>query len=229
METCEIVKMQQIYNTYWWFKGKYKIVNKLINKMIKKSYIPEVLDLGCGPAYFSRFYRYTGIDCSIPSEFSCGSIIKARIEDVKLDKKYDVILALDILEHLEDDRVICRYLRNNLKDNGIAIVTVPAYQWLFSEHDRVCRHYRRYSKKQLKDLLSEFEYKIYYYNTLLFPVELIYRIVTKGRNNLKPLPKPLNVVLYVIFSFEYYLLPLLPFGMSLIAIVTGKREREQND
>ncbi len=128
-----------------------------------------------------------------------------------------------MLEHLEDDRIILRYLQDNLKDNGIAIITVPAHPWLFSEHDRVCGHYRRYTKKQLKDLLGNFDCKIYYYNSLLFPAEILYRLITKGKNNLKQVPDILNHLLFFILSLEYYLLPILPAGLSLLAIVKNRK------
>lgn len=213
----EIIKTNMLYTSHWWFLGKYKIVHKLIQKQVKTPHVPRVLDIGCGPAYFSRFYQYTGIDPNI--ETTGHNIIKARIEDVELTDKYDVILALDVLEHLEDDRVILRYLQNNLKDGGIAIITVPAHPWLFSEHDKACGHYRRYTKKQLKNLLKDFDCKIYYYNSLLFPAELVYRLATKGKNNLKPVASSINKLLLLIFSLEYYLLPVLPVGISLLAVV----------
>lgn len=148
MDSQELAKTNELYNRHWWFLGKYKIVHRLIQKYIKTPYTPRVLDLGCGPAYFARFYQYTGIDPN--TNIDAHNIIKARIEDVELTDKYDVILALDVLEHLEDDRIILRYLNENLKDNGIAIITVPAHPWLFSEHDRVCGHYRRYTKNSSK-------------------------------------------------------------------------------
>ncbi|WPX08164.1 class I SAM-dependent methyltransferase [Anaerocellum danielii] len=192
-------------------------MHKLIQKYVKTPYVPRILDIGCGPAYFSKFYQYTGIDPN--AEDDAPNILKTRIEDVELTDKYDVILALDVLEHLEDDRVILRFLQNNLKNNGIAIITVPAHPWLFSEHDRVCGHYRRYTKKQLKELFRTFDCRIYYYNSLLFPAEVLYRLLTKGKNNLKPVPALLNKLLLTILSAEYYFLPVLPVGLSLIAIV----------
>jgi len=218
----ELVKTSLLYDMHWWFLGKYKIVHKLIQKHVKVPYTPRVLDIGCGPAYFARFYQYTGIDPN--TEVNSSNIIKARIEDVELEltNKYDVILALDVLEHLEDDKVILRYLQNNLKDNGIMIITVPAHPWLFSEHDRTCGHYRRYTKKQLKELFRDFDCKIYYYNSLLFPVEVLYRLITKGKNNLKPVPTIFNSLLFFVLSLEYYLLPVLPVGLSILAVVKKK-------
>ncbi|ADQ06134.1 Methyltransferase type 12 [Caldicellulosiruptor hydrothermalis 108] len=221
MDSQELVKTNELYNRHWWFLGKYKIVHKLIERYVRTPYVPRVLDIGCGPAYFSRFYQYTGIDPN--TNIDSHNIIRARIEDVKLTGKYDVILALDVLEHLEDDRIILRYLNENLKDNGIAIITAPAHPWLFSEHDRVCGHYRRYTRKQLKELFRDFDCKLYYFNSLLFPVELVFRLLTGGKNNLKLLPGWLNALLLFVFSVEYYLLPVLPAGMSLLAIVRRKR------
>lgn len=221
MDYQELAKTNELYNKHWWFLGKYKIVQKLIERYVKTPYVPRVLDIGCGPAYFARFYQYTGIDPN--TNIEAHNIIRARIEDVELTGKYDVILALDVLEHLENDRVILRYLNENLKVNGIAIITVPAHPWLFSEHDRVCGHYRRYTRKHLKELFRDFDCKLYYFNSLLFPVELVFRLLTGGKNNLKLLPGWLNVLLLFVFSVEYYLLPVLPAGMSLLAIVRRKR------
>lgn len=82
-------------------------------------------------------------------------------------------------------------------------------------------------KKQLKELFKTFDCKIYYYNSLLFPVEVLYRMFTKGRDNLKPIPSMLNRLLFLILSMEYYLLPLLPTGLSLLAIIKNKRGGEK--
>ncbi|MEZ0535998.1 class I SAM-dependent methyltransferase [Caldicellulosiruptoraceae bacterium PP1] len=220
MEIQEILKMNKLYNTHWWFKGKYKIVHKLIEKNLKIKYTPRVLDIGCGPAYFAKFYQYTGIDPY--SENHNMNIIKVPIEEVELKEQYDVVLVLDVLEHLQDDNVIKKFIDNNLKDDGIAIITVPANPKLFNEHDIKCGHYRRYTKNDLIKLLSGYEYKIYYYNSILYPMEYIYRKITKGKDNLRQIPNLVNTMLYLIISIEYFLLPYLPKGLSMLAIVKKK-------
>jgi len=71
----------------------------------------------------------------------------------ELPRRYDVICALDVIEHLPDDRAAVQWMADHLRPDGLIVLTVPAYEWLFSDHDRALGHYRRYTRKQLVSVL----------------------------------------------------------------------------
>ena len=90
-----------------------------------------------------------------------------------LDQKYDIICAMDFLEHVENDKQVFHWMAEHLNYDGTLFLTVPAYQFLFSYHDVALGHYRRYRLKQLVTLNEDrlLLFKKGYFNSLLFPVD----------------------------------------------------------
>ena len=145
------------------------------------------------------------------------------------NNSFDIITALDVIEHIENEnqfldeikRLICNFHRE-----GKIVITVPAYQWLFTYHDTINEHYRRYSLKRLKKLLLDngFEIeKITYFNFFLFPPFMIVRLIHKIFNIKKVESEKVGIfnnILYKIFSLEKYILRKfnLPFGSSVLAL-----------
>ena len=207
--------MINLHETYWWFRGKKEIILYLIKKYHPQA--QSVLDIGCGDGYF--FHQYQGVGIEPCELFKKPNIINRPIEEVSLDEKFDVIICLDVLEHLENDAIIKRFLDQNLQKKGIAIISVPAHRKLFNQHDLANHHYRRYDKQDFVSLLQEYSPTVYYYNSLLYPIAYIIRKFSRGQDNLKPLPKILNELLFSIFRLEKYLLNYLKTGMSLLAII----------
>lgn len=219
MQNTEYLKMLNLYKEHWWFKARQDIVKHIIKKYTKDKKDITILDIGCGPGYFFNEYKGIGIEhCDL---FKGENIINSSIEQASLTEKFDVILALDVIEHLQDDTIINKFIKENLKDDGFAIITVPAHKKLFNNHDIINGHFRRYDYKDLENLLDEnIIEKICYFNSLLYPLEYIVRKFTRGNDNLSMPPKIINYILYKIFSFEKYLLGVFPTGLSLMAVVT---------
>ena len=94
-----------------------------------------------------------------------------------LDARYDIVCALDVIEHIEDAKAATAWMSAVLKPGGLLVLMVPAYQWLFSDHDRVLRHFRRYTRKRLQadlpDDVSTLE--LAYFTHLLFPLAVASR------------------------------------------------------
>jgi 2-polyprenyl-3-methyl-5-hydroxy-6-metoxy-1,4-benzoquinol methylase len=101
---------------------------------------------------------------------------------LELDGSYDVIVAFDVLEHLEDDKVATKWVAAHLNRGGHFIATVPAYQWMFSDHDVALMHYRRYTKPQLVAAMpAELTVrKAGYFVFLLFPIAAAMRMLGKA-------------------------------------------------
>jgi SAM-dependent methyltransferase len=105
-----------------------------------------------------------------------------------LDQKYDVICAMDFLEHVENDKQVFNWMASHLNDDGVLFITVPAYQFLFSYHDIALGHYRRYNLTQLITLNKGrlLLLKKGYFNSILFPLVCFNRMIggmMRRRNN----------------------------------------------
>ena len=147
------------------------------------------------------------------------------------DGRYDLIGAFDVIEHIDDDRGALASIAAKLKPGGKFMMTVPAHQWMWTAHDVVNHHKRRYSKGRLRQLIESSPLrldKIGYFNSLLFPVAVAERTVSKLRRrddaDVRLPPAPLNTTLEKIFAAERYLVGRLPLppGLSLFAVASAR-------
>ena len=146
------------------------------------------------------------------------------------DASYDLVAVLDVVEHVEDDVAALKAIARVLKPGGKILITVPAHQWMWSAHDVVNHHQRRYSKRALTTLIEQSPLKleaIGYLNSLLFPVALAERLASKvtGKEeaNLAPPAEPINQALERIFALERRVIGRFPLppGLSLFAIASA--------
>jgi SAM-dependent methyltransferase len=141
---------------------------------------------------------------------------------------YDVICLFDVLEHIEDEAGAMEWIDDHLAPGGVLLVTVPAYDFLWSHHDDLAQHHRRYTKPALEALLGRRFQVAYasYFNTHLFPaiaaVRLIQRLLRLDGGNDKAVGGKgfSNGVLQTVFAAERLWLPAvkLPFGVSIFAV-----------
>jgi len=234
--------MFRIETRHWWFRGKRDIVLSLAEPLLSQKRRPKLIDLGCGcGAMIKALEPYgdvTGVDFSDLPLAYCrerfgGTMKKLDLSvPIETEEQFDLGVALDILEHIDRDDIAAANIYALLRDGGHCIVTVPAYQWLWSSHDENCMHKRRYCKKQLEALLLNAGFKlayISYYNCILFAaaaaVRLVSRCIRADRdssleNHFRD--SLLNRILYRIFSGEKKRISkkkTFPFGLSLIALV----------
>lgn len=131
----------------------------------------------------------------------------------ELPRFYDVIGAFDVIEHIEDDRKAVLWILERLKPGGIFVATVPAFQWLFSDHDRVLGHHRRYSAAVFNALIPE-QFKVVsasYFNSVLFPAAVLSRIAwlirrqfVSNKTGKQPVPHggKLDILLHKLFQAD---------------------------
>jgi SAM-dependent methyltransferase len=243
MEKNVYEEMYWCEETYWWFVAKRKIILHLLNEVLpmhmdRKSV--RVCDIGCGcgatAKALSREYHVCGFDASDDAIRFCKdrgvAVNKGELPDLIpfSENTFDVVLLLDVLEHIDNDVAAVKSAVSLLKAGGIMICTVPAYQLLWSAHDEVHHHRRRYSRRdfcRLLDLPRVKMIKCGYYCSLLFPLALIERILSKiiaaktPRSDVPPIPKLVNAVLGKVFAFERFLLlrTSFPYGLSLIGVL----------
>jgi len=239
MNNNEYERMFTSEDDYWWFVSRRELVLDLISRL-PRSEGPLILDIGCGTgataSALQRFGRVLGVDYS-PLALNCckrrglTSMVRGRAESLPMrDGCADVIVATDILEHLEDDaRALVEFYRV-LKPGGHAVITVPAYRFLWSEHDLALMHKRRYVAKELIERGTRAGFRVKKHSYALFfllPLalgRLFQRRLPSGRHpeaQLKPVPPWLNSWLIRFQRFETYLLRRvrLPFGLSVISVL----------
>jgi len=223
-------------DSHWWFKARKEIVMDVI-KSYKNVPIDKCLDIGCGSGYFlSAFNEFCkecqGVEPYTYDNTKFENIIQCSAEHTPfVDKSFDVITMLDVLEHIKDEQPVLSEVKRLLKDDGVYLATVPACQWLYSKHDEENGHERRYSKKQLVDLFESAGFEVVkatYINSILFLPQAGIRLMEKKLNKevvTEVTPSPtVNKILYNVFLSEKNLIRKmnLPIGLSLL-IVAKKR------
>jgi SAM-dependent methyltransferase len=221
---------------HWWFRSRRRVLWALLQRTdLKPS--PRILDAGCGTgrnlAEFGRLGSAEGVDHSPQAVEFCRrrgleGVRQAVIEDLPFEcGRFDLIFATDVIEHLPDDRPALEELRRVAAPGARVIVTVPAYNWLWSEHDRSYHHYRRYSRPMLRRRLRAHGWEptvdTYFYSALLPPVAAVrmlqrLRSNGNGKSDLQMSPRALDRWLEMPVRFEASLIRRgvsLPAGVSL--------------
>jgi len=239
------------YNTYfevekshWWFKVRRNIIFSILSKYkIEKD--KKILDYGCGSGFFvgqlqKKSFNAYGMDISKKAiECGIGRGVKNLFQENEMkvnfpDSYFNVILAMDVIEHIEDDKSAIRELRKLLKSDGYLIITVPAYQWMWGIQDEATHHYRRYTTNSISGLVKNFPdlriLKKTYFNTFLFlPVALV-RLMSKWLNiknresDFDINNKFINAIFYSIFNLESQFIRFtnFPFGVSILLVLKKK-------
>ncbi|NJK36191.1 MAG: class I SAM-dependent methyltransferase [Oscillatoriales cyanobacterium SM2_2_1] len=241
MEPYLYTTMAQLEPQHWWFLARRQILCRVIDQLLRPG--DRLLDVGCGTGFILEAlqtrYDVWGLDSAAIAIEQCQQrgvrqVCQGSFEDLSA-QPFDLITFLDVIEHLSDDRQALLIARSHLKDHGKLLITVPAYQFLWSQHDVAHHHYRRYRRSPLRSLLQQTGYHplhLSYFNTALFPLIAAIRLKQRLHPPATPstpsdlsLPAPwLNRTLQWIFAQERWLMPHipLPFGVSLLAIAQKK-------
>lgn len=238
MERVVYERMEQLDGEHWWFVARRRI---LADQIAALGLPPDarILEAGCGPggnlAMLAEFGEVTAIEPNetarrIAAERTGFAVQGGTLPDDGLfpPDSFDLIAAFDVIEHIDDDAGAVRSLAALLRPGAPFVMTVPAYGWLWSEHDERHHHKRRYTGAAARRLLEGAGLtveKCSHYNTLLTPLVVLRRGLARLSGAVfKPddaMPPPfLNRLLTAIFGFERHLLRLgsLPFGISILCI-----------
>lgn len=230
----------ELENSYWWFVARKKILRDLIQRYCLFNNETNLLDVGCGTGGFASFIsQYCNVICLDTSDLALSyckkrglnNLYQGTLEEFNTDNnKIQIISMLDVVEHIENDKRVIERAYELLEENGCLIITVPAYKWLWSEHDEIHMHKRRYTKKEIVKLIESAGFKIVfatYFNFFLFPTVALMRIIEillktkkKIERPVVPVPTFINIILEKIFSLEKYFLKFFkfPFGLSILII-----------
>lgn len=177
--------VHEVEESHWFFVARRNILGRLLDGLMSGTVQPRILDVGCGTGattgFLEQFGEVTGIDPSATAIEYCRQQGRERLcladgQNLPFaDESFDLVVALDLLEHLEQESEGLSEAWRVLKDGGHALLVVPAFGFLWSDFDRFSGHYRRYSKEELRRKIEEpgFEVtRLSYFNTLLFPLVL---------------------------------------------------------
>lgn len=234
-------KLIEVDERHWWYRGRRRIVRAELDRLPLPAGA-RVLDAGCGSGRMLQeltdYGEVSGIEldpdaAGLAASKGCGEVLVGRLEELPWeDATFDLITCLDVIEHTADDRVTLGELRRVSKPGGWLLLTVPAYQALWSVHDVANHHYRRYGRRGLRLAAAESGWRvdrITSFNSILLPPAALVRLAQRGREldsaytpDVEVGPAWLNAVLEQPLRLEARWLARgrrLPAGLSLLAVL----------
>lgn len=248
LEPVEYRRMREYEERYWWHVARRDMLREFLLAGMAPSDSRLGLDLGCGTGanfgWLSPFGRFFGSEVSnelyrpgLPRP--SRPVFLSRGEALPhLEGTFDLVTFFDVLEHIEDHAGFLREVRRILKPGGFIFLSVPAYPFLWSEHDVSLHHKRRYLDSTLKQVVEESGFEIVrqsYAMAAVFPLIAGWRILSKLLPRSGPAsasyvwtPGPLNDILIGVLGLEGKLLRRgrLPFGTSLFCLARNTRRTE---
>jgi len=246
MTPAAYIEMAETEDQHWWYVARRSIIGTVLEGLN----LPQgarILEVGSGTSgnldLLARFGRVSAIEMDdtarqISAEKTGGRFdIRAGVcpADIPFsDEKFDLICMFDVLEHIDESSQTLAVLRERLAPGGRILVTVPAYQWMWSVHDEFVHHKRRYTAGKLigeaapAGLAAE---RITHFNMFLVPLAAAMRLVDTlaGRKSASGIGTPgpfINGLFRTIFGSEAGLLKHinLPFGLSLMAVLKADKQ-----
>jgi len=232
----------------WWHAGRRRVLARILRRGLSSCALPatgaEILDVGCGTggttAFLARDHRLVGCDMARDAVKLAQDrglrLVRASAERLPFSEaSFDVVMALDVLEHHDDDQSVASESRRVLRPGGLMLATVPCFAFLRGPHDEISHHRRRYVLQSLRVVLERAGLSVLrasYFNALLLPAAAIVQGMRRLMRGDRPIearsdmatpesfPHVLNAVLRETFAAEgpwVSRFP-LPFGISAFAL-----------
>jgi SAM-dependent methyltransferase len=241
MKVTEYQNMAEREDSYWWHTGRLHIIRKQLNRLQLKPN-SKLLNIGSGTGGTIPLLEQYGSVKNIETSDDAIAFCRAKgfhdldkPDGLKLpypDNTFDAAVAFDVLEHIAEDEAALIEWRRVLKPGGSLMITVPAYQWLWSEHDESLHHQRRYTASRLHQMLNQAGYQVTkktYAIVFSFPLIVLYRLFrslaprpqkSDYTSSYVLLPKPINACFSFLLRIEGSILKYinLPFGTSVLIV-----------
>jgi SAM-dependent methyltransferase len=234
------LQTHQAEDRHWWYRGRRTVLERVIVSLGLPSQA-RILDAGCGSGRnmieLARHGTVTGVELSQTSvdlarARHSGEVIAGSVLEMPFaDDSFDLAVSLDVIEHLEDDLGALRELRRAVAPGGALLITVPAYGWLWSGHDEINHHHRRYTRRSLQAVAEQAgwqQVRTTYFNSLLLPVAILLRVLdkvntktTESSLDLWVPPEPVNRLLELPLTLEAAMIARggrIPAGLSLLTV-----------
>src|SRR5688572_24297989 len=242
MEGEQQQRYYELGKSYWWLAGKYRIIHDVLLRLLPSGGAARLLDLGCGPGNMLDFLaghgKVFGSDFSADALRFCRGrrherVFRADFHRLPLRAgSFDVVTCIDVIEHLQDDRRAISELFQVVRPGGHLVVTVPAFQSLWGDHDELYGHFRRYRLPELRAKLQAAGFdvvKLSYFEPLFFAPLWLYRKWKRLRpkrgglaqqDDFVATPGFLNAVLTEAIALERFAIRhvRLPFGVTLLGV-----------
>ena len=237
MERVIYDRIKEVEHAHWWFVGRRRIIERtlLALRLPKRA---RILEVGCGTGgNIPLLQRFGSVRALEPDAASREHVldyygVAADSGGLPDDLPYapasfDLVCAFDVIEHVDDDAASLRALAGLLREGGFLVMTVPAYQWMWSEHDALHHHKRRYRLRRFRGLVEAAGLEVVqasYFNALLLPVAVAVRMTKKAlrlKGEEDRLPSaPVNRLLGGVFGLEARWLPQrrFPAGVSILLV-----------
>jgi len=234
--------INQIEEEHWWYKARRKIIYYWAITRSKEPIESKILDIGCGTGFNLKNLSKNGYSNTIGLDISLLALNFANKKGVNplvagnsnhlpfTDSIFDLLLALDMLEHVENDNLTLEEIFRITKTDGKVVFFVPAIPLLWGYQDEVGHHFRRYTRKNLSKKVNKAGFKIQkisYVNSFLFPIiffaRMFFKLFPKSMNKVSESqlsPSWMNNILYKIFLSELFLLKHInfPLGVSILCV-----------
>jgi SAM-dependent methyltransferase len=224
----------ELYRNHWWWRAREEILLRKIRRVLSGANSARILDVGCGAALFFDALQQSGHVEGIESDRKAveesgkwrSRIVVGELDgSYKPDAPFDLILLLDVLEHVHHADQLLQHAGEILKSSGRILITVPAFNWLWTAHDDINHHVRRYTAKEMRRAIQRAGLVTvesgYMFQSLVF-AKLLVRVretLTSRSPRVPGIPPPLlNNAVQAWFRAEHSLAGWLPFGGSLFAI-----------
>jgi len=236
--------MAHYEQTYWWHLGRLRIIETFLKKARGQKRGAKILNIGCGTGGTIDTLEHYGTVDNVDISDEAIAFVKqkgyknlTKVSDITLpfaSKTYDVVGAFDVLEHIEEEVAALEQWKLVLKDDGAIVLTVPAYQWLWSDHDVSLHHKRRYTISRLQKAadaaglrLERKSYAIVFSLPLIVGFRVLNKILGRKGNaetSYVAVPEFVNKLFTRMLFLEAWTHSHIafPFGTSVVAILKKK-------
>jgi 2-polyprenyl-3-methyl-5-hydroxy-6-metoxy-1,4-benzoquinol methylase len=241
MDTAYVAAYADLYRRHWWWRVRERILLDRIRELLgDRAPHARILDIGCGAGLFfdalEQFGHVEGIESDPIAVEQSGRwrtrIHAGDIETFAPERPFDLVLALDVVEHVPNPEVMLSQGARFLARDGRMLITTPAFDWLWTSHDRLNHHVKRYTAGEMRDLVSAAGLTPidtqYLFQSLILP-----KLIVRMRETLRPSvpsvpkvpPRALNRALETWFRVENDVAGWLPFGSSVMAVASAATTR----
>jgi SAM-dependent methyltransferase len=236
MEAAYAQRYRALWDGHWWWRSREALLLAEIGRICRSTPVREILDVGCGDGlFFDALARFGEVDGLEPD---ASLLHDARWRDriavgrlgagFRPARTYDLLLMLDVLEHIEDDRAALDSAWELTRPGGVLLLTVPALPWLWSRHDEANAHFRRYRAEGLRRILEGAGFEVqsvrFAFAWTVVPMLLRRWLAPAGRGSadydVAIPPGPVNALLAAWSKAEHALGRVVrwPIGSSLLAV-----------